>query len=627
MSIQTLRDGSEGIVAKIIVGLIIIVFALFGFGSITTFLSPVPKVASVNGDDITQQEMEIAVERNRRLLLAQGSTPSEINEDTLRKDVLQNLINRKLLVQAADDLDLHYADARLDQEIVQTPAFQIDNVFNADQFQMIISGAGYTPLTYREEMRTDKKLQQLALGVQGSAFLPESEIKRLNSLAQQKRDIAWLRVNVSDLMETVTVSESEVEDYYRNHQAEFMTEETVDIAYLEVRRSDLIDQVEVTDADLEAWFEEMKEVFQEQEERRLAHILIEVNDEIDDEAARGKVEAIVARIQAGENFSDIAKEVSEDPGSAAEGGDLGFNPAGTFVPEFEDAASRLTTNQMSSPVRTEFGYHLIKLLDLRPARMPALAEVRDNVEREYREAQAEEAFVALSSRLGELAFEAEDLEGPAQELGLEIKRTGHVGRTGSAGIAADPGVMETAFSADVLIDGNNSRLLEIDPNHHVAIRVAEHRAPVLQPLEDVASAVRERLKREQATTLAESRAKEMVEMLEGGSITRFVADTFGLTWQTAAEVGRNQPGVDREITMEAFKLPRPPVGSKSVGYSVLGNGDAVVLSITRVVNPPQDDIQIAELRSLRAILESRQGAGEFEEFRERLVSEGSVSRN
>jgi peptidyl-prolyl cis-trans isomerase D len=627
MSIQSLRDSSEGIIAKILVGLIIIVFALFGFGSITTFLSPTPKVATVNGEDITQQEMELAVERNRRLMLANNTSPADINEDELRADVLTNLVNRSLLLQAANELGFFFGDAGIDQDIVTTPVFQIDGQFSADQFQLVIGSAGFTPLSYREEMKSDKRLQQLATGIQGSAFMTDSEVERTTSLAQQTRDIAFLRIELEGLMEQVDISDAEMRAYYDEHPGDFMTEETVDLAYLELNRSALMDDVETDEDELLSFYEDSKAQYAQEESRRVAHILIESNDEISSEEALVRITEVSDRIIGGESFEEVAKEVSEDPGSAVEGGDLGFNAPGTFVEEFEEAANALSLNQMSQPVETEFGWHLIKLLDVEPAKTPSFEEVRDRVESSYRESVAEQIFVEKSGRLSEMAFESPDLQEPAAELELEIKTTGHVTRDVEDGIGAEPGVMDAAFGPDVLLDGNNSRLIEITPNHHVVVRVREHRPQEQKSFETVASAVREVLAREKATALAEARAKEAVDMLASGSLTRYVADQLGLTWQVVPEIGRNQMGMDSEINEAAFKLPRPEEGNKSVGYKVLSDGDAAIVSVTNVKNAPIGEFEADRIDGLSRILANQRGFIEYQEFRDQLRATAEIEKS
>lgn len=627
MSIQTMRDNSDGVVAKVIVGLIIIVFAVFGMGSITTFLAPVPKVATVNGEDVTQQEMEIQVERTRRLLLAQNNNPSAIDEDQLRSDVLENLISRKLMASAADSLGLTYGNARLDSEIVETPVFQVDGVYNPEQFRTILNNAGFTPTGYREEMRLDKVLNQMGTAVQSTAFMTSREARRATSLSQQSRDIAYLRVAVEDLLDDVELTDEDVESYYESNPAMFMTEETVDLRYVELKKEDLLDDVVVDEDALASFFADTQDIYAEPERRRLAHILIEINDDQDETAAKAKIDGIYQQIIDGADFAALAKSESNDPGSAELGGDLGFTDPGTFVEEFENVGYALSLNQMSKPVLTEFGYHIIKLIDIEEATQPSLADVRDRVEEAYRDAEAEGLFVDLSAQLSELAFESSDLEGPAAELDLEIKSTGPVSRTVTSGFAAGAGVLDAAFSFDVLQDGNNSALIEITPNHHAVVRVAEHQPSELKSLDLVRGEVETIVRREKAEALAQEQAEQMVTMLEEGSITRYVADQFGLSWTVVANASRSEREIDAEIIRKAFSLPRPAEGNKAVGHLVLANGDTAVVSVTNVQNKEPEAIDVANMESLARVLAAREGSSDFQSLREYLQAEGKISRN
>jgi peptidyl-prolyl cis-trans isomerase D len=308
MLIQRMRDGSEGVMAKIIIGLIIIVFGLFGFGSITTFLAPVAKVATVNGEEIPQQDMEIAVERNRRMMLARDVPIESINEDELREDVLESLISREILTQAADSYDLYYGDSAVDAEIVAADVFKLDGVFNADQFQRVIGSAGYSPLTYREEMRKDKKFEQLLTGIVGSAFLMDSEASRYNELLSQKRDLAYLQIQVGDLVQEITISDEEIEDYYNDNNQDFVTSETVSLEYVELKRSDLADDLDIDEEQLRLYFETNRGSWSTDESRRIAHILVEISDEMTAEQAEQKAVDLHERIKNGEDFSALAME-------------------------------------------------------------------------------------------------------------------------------------------------------------------------------------------------------------------------------------------------------------------------------------------------------------------------------
>ena len=234
MSIQSLRDNTQGIVAKIIVGAIIVVFALFGMGSITTYLAPVPKVAEVNGEEITRQDFDIALQRNRRNLQAQNISLESIDDGLVQQQVLDGLVARELMSQSVDDLGLYFSEGRLDREIVDTEVFQIDGIFDANQFQLIIGGAGFTPLGYREEHSLDLRIRQLATGIAASDFVTETELQAASRLTQQTRDIAYLLIEVEPLLDDVQVSEEEIRGYYDDNAIRFMSEETVEIEYLEI---------------------------------------------------------------------------------------------------------------------------------------------------------------------------------------------------------------------------------------------------------------------------------------------------------------------------------------------------------------------------------------------------------
>ncbi len=625
MVIQRMRDNTGGVATKIIVGLIIVVFALFGFGSITTFLAPVPKVAVVNGENITQQAMEISVQRNRRIMRSQNISLGDIDEDLLRQNVLQSLINRELLIQESKSLGLQYGDDDLDAEIITSTAFQIDGVFNPQQFQLVIGGAGFTPVSYKEEMRMDKEFQQLDSAIRTTAFVTDQDMKRATSLAQQKRDIAFLKIEVEKLVGSVTVDESDIQTYYDDNSQDFVTPETMDIEYLELKRSDLMVDVQFEEEELVAFYDETKELYSTAESRQVAHILIEINDDVSQEQAKEVVDGIYTQIMDGGDFASLATQYSNDPGSAENGGDLGFNESGTFVPEFEAVEYELAVSQVAEPVLTEFGYHIIKLLGLKEATTPALIDIRQRVEKEFREMLAEEIFVTKSARLDELAFESPDLLDPSEELNLTIMSTGHVGRVGASGIAATLAVMNAAYSPDVLVDGNNSSVLEINSNHHVVIRVKEHKPSEFKALTVVTDEIKSTLLKEKATDLAEHQAKEMVTMLESGSITRYVADQYGLEWQVVGAATRNQRGMDVTINREAFSLPRPQESEKSVGYTMLPDGGAAVLSVTNVVNFEQSP-QTQPFGPLARILGTRQGTLEYAEYQTSLLDRAEVRR-
>ncbi|MFP6792244.1 MAG: SurA N-terminal domain-containing protein [Pseudomonadales bacterium] len=626
MLIQRLRDGSDGILAKVIIGLIIIVFGLFGFGSITTFLAPVPKVATVNGQGVTQQAMEIAVERNRRLLQARGVTLDQINEDELRDDVLRGLISREILSQATDEFDLYYSDVLLDGEIISSDVFKVDGVFNADQFQNVIRSAGYTTLVYRDEMRTDSLFGQMLAGIRQSAFVTEAESKRYGSLLSQTRDLAYLQIRVDGLIDEVSVSDEEIADYYADRSVDFVTEETVNLQYVELKHEQLAAELEVDEEALAQYYRENQGDYSTDESRRVAHILIESSDDLSMEATQVKANEVYGRIKQGEDFAALVGDESDDVGSRDNGGDLGFNPQGTFFPEFEAAAYGLALDQVSEPVETEIGYHIIKLLEINEAVQPTLADVRVEVEQRYRMYATEDEFVTSSSRLAEMLFEAIDLEAPAAELRLEVLSTGNLSRESENFLMANNSVATSAFSADVLIDGNNSDLLELTDSHHVGIRVEGYSPSVTRSLAEVAEDIRYILRRGKAESLAGVRADSIVEAINGGSLSQYVANEYGLDWIVAPSLSRFSRDIDPLVMREAFKLPRPADDKESLGIAILPNGDSLVLRVSEVTNRPSTELVEAEVTSFRESLASQLGSTDFQEFEDALTAEALIER-
>ena len=626
MLIQRLRDGTEGILAKVIIGLIIIVFGLFGFGSITTFLAPVPKVATVNGQDVTQQDMEIAVERNRRVLQARGSSPDQINEDELRDNGLKSLISREILSQATEKFNLYYSDALLDGEITASEVFKVGGVFDAGQFQNVIRSAGYTPLGYRDEMRTDSLFSQMLTGIRQSAFVTEAESKRYSSLLSQTRDLAYLQIGVDGLIDEVSVSDEEIADYYADRSVDFVTEETVNLQYIELKHEQLAAELEVDEEAVERYYRENQSDYSTDESRRVAHILIEASDELSTEATLVKANEIYERIRQGEDFAVVAGEESDDVGSRDSGGDLGFNPQGTFFPDFEAVAYELALDQVSEPVETEIGYHIIKLLEVEDAVQPSLADVRDEVEQLYRMYATEDEFVTRSSRLAEMLFEAIDLEAPAAELGLELLSTGSLPRESKNFLMANNSVATAAFSADVLVDGNNSDLLELTDSHHVGIRVAEHSPSVARSLAEVTEDIRYILQRDKAKSLAETRAASIVDAINSGSLSQYVANEYGLEWDFAPSLSRFSRDIEPFVIREAFKLPRPAHDKESLGIAILPNGDSLVLRVSEVTNQTSTELAEAEVATFRESLALQLGSMDFQEFEDALTAEALIER-
>lgn len=625
MSIMSMRERGQGFGTKVIIGLIIIAFAFFGLGSITTFLTPVARVASVNGDDVTASEMEVAVERNRRMLMGQGMTPESLDEDELRANVLQSLITRKLLSQVVDELSLTASDASLDQSLVQTEVFQVNGSFDANQYRLVLASAGYDPVTYREELRLDEALGQLSEAIQGSSFMTDAELLRTTSLSRQTRDVTYITFNARDLETDLEVDPLSVQDYYDDNLDQFFTEETIDVAYVQLAKSDLMDAVDVTPEALQTFYADRIDLYTQDEQRRIAHILIAVSEDQDRDAAMAQIIEIQSELAAGKPFSELAKTFSEDPGSAAAGGDLGIAERGIFVAPFEAAAFELAAaGEISPPIETEFGFHLIQLSELVPAAVTAFDVVAESVEQAYREEAVKEDYIASMSELDEMAFEDSDLEGISDQLGLEIVELRGQNRGSNTGILSNAAVKDALFSPDLMIDGNNSAVIELNDGAAVVVRVTGYAESILKPFEAVTAEIETTLKQIKATGLAQSLALEVVARLQAGEITRAVAEAYGVEWSVKTDMTRYQSDVPQALRTQAFALPKPSANAKSVGIAQLDDGDVAVVSVTSVRNPEDSSIPGMENQAISQLLENQLGGLEFQRFQSSLQKLGDI---
>jgi len=612
MSIMSMRERSQGLTTKIIIGLIIIAFAFFGLGSITTFLTPVAKVATVNGEDVTVAEMEMAVERNRRIMLGQGATPESIDEDALRSDVLQSLVSRKLLTQAVEDLGITASDASIDASLLKTEAFQVAGVFDPNQYRLVLANAGYNPLSYREELRIDQAVGQLAEAVRASAFLTDSETNRVLALSRQTRDVAYMTFRKDTVAPDVIVEPGEAEAYYEENPNLFFSEEMVDIEFVTLSRSQMMADVTVTEEALRDFYAMRLDLYSSKERRQIAHILIAISDDRDKASALAEIEAIQQALAEGQAFEILAEERSDDPGSAMNGGDLGYAEPDIFVAPFEAAAFALSSvGEVSPPVETEFGFHLIRLTALEPSQVEDFEVVRGDVDTAFRQEAVRERYIEKMSELDELAFEDEDLTGIETQLGLTIEQRAGVSRQDDTGIMSESAVKAAVFSPDLLIDGNNSAVIETSDGEAIVVRVSAYQESRLKPFELVEADIVDRLKTERASTLVQSQAEQAVAMLESGDITRVVADQFDLEWSVAGAMTRYETELPKALVEKAFALPKPAKAAKSVGLAVLDSGDVAVVSVTNVNNPATAEFA-GENQAVSQLLANQRGGLEFQ---------------
>ena len=619
--LQKLREQTQGTGFKILVGAIIVVLTLFGFGATNLFMGGDPELAQVGSFSITQNQLATETERERQRLLSQmcpDFDPSNIDRLQLQEYVLQQLINRQVLYQATDELGIAVSPETVNDELINSPAYQVDGQFNEAIYRQQLRALGYTPLSFVEEFSNALSAETLQAGIYGSVSMPDWELTEIVRIISQRRDIAYLPLTVEQFSENVEVTEEEVTLRYNENQSDYMTPLTVDVSYLQMSAEDLVDDssIEITEADLLSLYEDERALALADEQRDSAHILIQINQDRSDAEALAAITDIQNRIAAGEDFSELAKQYSEDAGSAVAGGDLGPAGKGIFDPAFENALWNMQEpDDISEPVLTNFGYHLIQLKNIVVPEYPEFDTMKEQLTLRAREIQAQDLFIDKALELERAAYDERfSLDNTAATMGLSVTKVPAVSQSGSNEdpLLNDPAVNSVLFSSEVL-EGTNSDAIELNDTQIVVVRVDKQYEPEPVPLDQVADEIRGDLVREKALAAIEAAKAEGMQRLTAGESVTEIARDLGSRWQTFELAARANSGqnIPNAVLEAAFDLARPLPGKKSVGMSDLPDG-AALITVTRVIQGDPTTTTDAEIEQLRQVAENRAARLDFQ---------------
>ena len=605
-----IRDRAQGWIAWLIVGLISIPFALWGVNSYLTGASDVV-VAEVNGKEITQAELQQSLQQYRdqmRNMMGEQFDPAMFEGAMVKRNVLDGLIEQQLLRDANEKLGQRINDAEISQVIRTTPAFQRDGEFNSEYYNMVLARVGYSPASYEAQLRADLMSQQLTQNIETTALATEKDVRQTLRLQEQKREIAYGVVPVQEYVEQVSVTDDEVQQLYDNHQSNYQSPEQLKLNYIELSVATISETLTVTEDDLKQFYADNQSQFVGPQQRRASHILIEG----DDSDAQTTIEAIATRLENGEDFSSLAEELSQDPGSASQGGDLGFFERDVMDPAFEEAAFALETiGDVSEPVKTEFGYHLIKLTDIKQPEGQEFSQVRDEVEKLYRRQQAESIFYDKAEQLANLSYENPDnLDVAADDLDLQIKTTESFTRNGTeSGIASEQKVIAAAFGDDVLKNDLNSAVIELADDNLVVIHKNSYTPSTVLPFDSVSPAIEQQLLFEKASEKAREHGESLLnELKQGNQATDLLP-----TWQEAEFYGRDSDNISMQILQRAFAMSKPQSGSEFAGFTA-NNGNYIVIELTAVDEGKPADVGAEDQQALKQQLTQVHANAEVQAF-------------
>lgn len=586
--LEKIREGSQGGAAKIILGAVILSFALSG---VYSYLGSGGQVnaASVNGEDITRYDLEKELQNEQNRMRQQmgemfdslASNTAYMNQ--VRTAVLERMIAERLIDQKAKELGLRVSAEQIKQAIVSMPEFQVEGKFDNDRYQAILRQVNMTADQLANMLSRDMVRQQLMRSLLGTDIVTTEEAMSILALQQQQREFSYTTVSKSDFTDSIEIADSEVQSFYDKNLDRFATPEQVALEYVELNVADMAKDVAVTDEEVQSYYDAHSASYQMPERRLAAMILIEGDD-------RAKAEAVLARLNAGEDFATVAKEASDDF-SAENGGELDWFEAGAMGGDFDAALFGQEKGQYSEIIDSDFGFQIILTKDIESGSAAPLSDVRDEIVAAVQNELAQERFYELQQLLADVSFQVpENLEDAAAEVGAEVKTTELFSRFNAPAAVNNQRVINAAFSDAVILDNMNSDIIELESGHVMVVRAKEHKAAGTMPLAEVSEQIKAQLVAEAASEKAKVAADEKLAQLKSGTALE------GMT--LVAAVGRNgTPELDPRLVGEVFAMPKPVNGASNAAVE-MSNGDYAIVSLTKVI-AGEPEAAIADSLKLR----------------------------
>jgi len=613
-----IREKAQGAFAWGILILICVPFALWG---INNYLDTGKEaaVASVGDKDFYQRDVNKAYEQYSQNFQGLG-----IDEKALKAQALQKLIKDEVLLQYVHAEGLVVTDNEAREFIKSLPYFQVDGKFSDKQFKTLLSSQRISSAEFVNRIKNALIMEQFQHSIVDSSFATQYDVESFFKIQNQLRDVDYVVVPVQSLTEQPTAEE--LLAYYQQHQDLYRTPEQVSVEYVELSLEDLAKKVVVTDDKLKAFYEEQKDQYTTPERRKISHILFSVNDKITEKVALEK--ALKAKQElANKDFSALAEEVSDDKLTAKKGGDLGLFNVGVMEKAFEDTASALKLGEVSNPVKSAFGYHLIKVTELVPGSIKPFDSVKNEVTKAYQKAQAENAFYEAGQKLTEMSYENPDnLQTVADALGIAVKKSVLFTREKGEGVASDDKIRNAAFSEEVL-QGNNSAPVEQGADRLVVVRLLEHKAAAKRDLNEVKQEVADVLSKEKAQLLTVQKAAQIKARLQAGESIQAVAAENKLEIKAEKGLARGKNKLPEQLSNVIFKAAKPDGGKPSVFVAALPSGEQVVVSLLKVTAGIMSEDDKKQLELAKKNIASAFGQTEFNQVLNSLQAEADVEVN
>ena len=586
--------GKHKRMVQVILGLITLPFAFFGVDYYFRQGGSTPDVATVAGEKITQAEFNAALTEQQDRMRAQlgaNYDPTMFDNPEVRFSVLEQVINRRLMQNVAARESFRVSDGQLQQFIAKVPAFQENGQFSPERYRQLLAAQNMTPQSFEERMRQDLLLAPITEPVAIGNIVARSSGERYVGLLEQKREVAAAAIDPEPFMEGVKIDDAAIKAYYDANTSAFQTPELAKIEYLVLTQDALAAQTAPDPAEVKAQYDNNLKTYTKAEERDASHILIAVKPDAKPEekaAARKKAEDLYAQAKANPaKFGELAKQFSQDPGSAAQGGNLGAFGRGNMVKPFDDAVFGMKVGDIIGPVETDFGYHVIKLNAVNAAKARPFEEVKGQIEADLKRQKAAQKFAAAADQFQNSVYEqADSLQGAAKALGLTVQTTPFITRTQVQALAQGSAkFVQVLFSPESIQGRRNTEAVDIGRNALMAGRIVDYKPVVVRPLADVQDEIRKQLVRKAAMDMAQKVGKEKLALLEQGKTDK----EAGVTFAPPVTLARNevQPGFSPGALTRIFQVDPAKVPQ----YAGASNerGGFSIYRVAKVIDPPVAD--------------------------------------
>ena len=619
--LQDIRDNSQGVIAKVIIGFIVAIFALFGVDSIVNGFITSPPVAEVNGEEITEAQLQV---NTQNLLNSIGGSADSLDQGLLEQIALSQILEEVLLRQSAEKSAMAVSNDRIDRSIIENPNFQINGVFNADLAVRTMASQGFSIPIYRESLQQQMLLSQLANAYSSSAFVTNSELERIAGLSAQTRDFRYLSIPLGTRTLGSPISDAQIESYFDENQQDFTQPETVSVSYVMLDKNAISSEIELDEGVVEAQYETERSAFEGSAEKRASHILFEVGGDLSEDQALEMAATAKQRIDAGEEFEAVALEMSTDTASAEVGGDIGYTDGTAFPVALEEALEILSVDEVSVPVVSDFGVHIVKLTEDSINVFQGFEEVAERIERELKSSEVELIYAERLGDLSNLAFETGNLETISEELEMEVLISGNFSRSGGSGIFSNQALIAAAFSDEVLLDDNNSEVVELSPSQAVVLNVTLFNEAAVLPLEEVepeiAVIIRTQMERDAVQNLSE---RLLTSIEDDEPVDQLLADNQ-IEWLTQEGANRAAANVNREILTQVFSMSLADTGTPVYDNLTLTNDTAVIVELTSINAGSIDSLAETDRENMVSSMISDLGNSDFQAYMSNLQDSADI---